>query len=82
MPSDDNRTIIAAIAALAEEIARTSSDCADKAMRIVELTRDLEHKPEYAAIGDAIEAGTEGRLSDTEVRSASLEVARTLRDEP
>jgi hypothetical protein len=34
------------------------------------------------AIEDAIDAGTTGALSDSAVRSASLEVSKTVRDEP
>ena len=34
------------------------------------------------AIADAIDAGTAGSLSDTEVRSASLEVGRAIREKP
>lgn len=82
MPRQESQSTIEAITTLAEEIARASPDCADKAMRIVSLVKSLEGKPDYLAIEDAIDAGTDGGLSDTEVRSASLEVARTVRDEP
>jgi hypothetical protein len=82
MARHDSQATIDAIAALAEEIARSNPECAPKAMQILELAKDLEAKPDIAAIGDAIDAGTAGGLSDTEVRSASLEVARTVRDEP
>ncbi|HKH32940.1 MAG TPA: hypothetical protein VKA80_02055 [Beijerinckiaceae bacterium] len=82
MPGQDSQATIDAIATLAEEIARANPDCAEKAMQIVKLAKGLEGRPDYLAIEDAIEAGTEGGLSDTEVRSASLEVARTVRDEP
>jgi hypothetical protein len=82
MPRHDSQATIDAIATLAEEIARVSPECADKALQIRELAKGLEAKPDVAAIGDAIEAGTAGGLSDTEVRNASLEVARTVRDEP
>jgi hypothetical protein len=79
MPGQDSQATIDAIATLAEEIARANPE---KAMQIVKLAKGLEGRPDYLAIEDAIEAGTEGGLSDTEVRSASLEVARTVRDEP
>jgi hypothetical protein len=82
MPRHQSQATIDAIASLAEEIARASPESADKAMQILKLAKDLEGKPDYTAIEDAIEAGITGGLSDTEVRSASLEVARTVRDEP
>ena len=82
MPGHDSQAVIDAIVMLAEEIARANPECADKALQIRELAKGLEIKADIAAIEDAIEAGTAGGLSDTEVRSASLEVARTVRDEP
>ncbi len=76
-----DQSAIDAIIALAEEIARTSPECADKAMQILDLLKGLEHGPDLAAIEDSIDAGTDGGLTDTEVRSASREVARTMRGE-
>lgn len=74
-------TTVQAITALAEEIARTSPECAEKAMQIVELVRGIDAKPDQASIEDAIEVGTGGDLSDTSVRSASGAVLRSIRDE-
>ena len=74
-------TTVQAIAGLAEEIARASPESADKAMQILDLVRMLETRPDQAAIADAIEAGTEGDLSDARVRSASSAVVRSIRDE-
>ena len=68
MPRQDSQATIDAIATLAEEIARANPDCAEKAMQIVKLAKGLEGRPDYLAIEDAIEAGTEGGLSDTEER--------------
>ena len=82
MPRPQSQATIDAIAGLAEEIARASPECADKAMQILDLVKGLERGPDLAAIEDAIDAGTDGGLSDTEVRSASREVARTMREEP
>ena len=76
-----SQATIDAIAGLAEEIARASPESADKAMQILDLLKGLEHGPDLAAIEDAIDAGTDGGLTDTEVRSASREVARTMRGE-
>ena len=81
MPRPGSQATIDAISGLAEEIARTSPECADKAMQILDLVKGLERSPDLAAIEDAIDAGTDGGLTDTEVRSASREVARTMRGE-
>jgi hypothetical protein len=82
MPARDGQATIEAIAALAEEIARASPESADKAMRILDLLKGLGEDPDLPAIADAIDAGTAGSLSDTEVRSASLEVGRAIREKP
>jgi hypothetical protein len=81
MTRANDQAAIDAIVALAEEIARTSPECADKAMQILDLARTLDSRPDQAAIEDAIEAGTDGDLSDTRVRSASSAVVRSIRDE-
>jgi hypothetical protein len=82
MPARNDQDTIDAIAGLAEEIARTSPECADKAMRILDLLQGLERRPDVSSIADAIDAGTAGGLSDTEVRSASLEVERAMQGKP
>ena len=82
MPARDGQATIEAIAALAEEIARASPECADKAMRILDLLKGLGESPDLPAIADAIDAGTAGGLSDIEVRSASLEVGRAIGRKP
>ena len=81
MPRQQSQATIDAIAGLAEEIARASPECADKAMQILNLVKGLDCSLDFAAIEDAIDAGTDGGLTDTEVRSASREVARTIREE-
>lgn len=73
MPAHESQATIDAIAALAEEIARASPESANKAMQIMDLVKTLGGKPDYMAIEDAIDAGTTGALSDSAVRSASLE---------
>ena len=76
-----DQSAIDAIIALAEEIARASPESADKAMQILDLARMLESRPDQAAIEDAIDAGTDGDLSDTRVRSTSSAVVSSIRDE-
>jgi hypothetical protein len=81
MTKPHNQAAIDAITALAEEIARTSPECADRSMEIIRLLRGLEGGPDRGAIEDAIEAGTDGDLSDTQVRNASNAVVRTMREQ-
>ena len=76
-----DQSAIDAIIALAEEIARASPECADKAMQILNLVKGLDCSPDLAAIEDAIDAGTDGDLSDSRVRSASSAVVRSIRDD-
>jgi hypothetical protein len=76
-----NQAAVDAIMALAEEIARTSPECAEKAMQILDLARSLETRLDQSTIEDAIDAGTDGDLSESRLRSASSEVVRSLRDE-
>ena len=79
--SSDQQTTLDAIAGLAEEIARISPECADKALSIIRLLGDLGGKPDKASIEDAIEQQAAGDLSDTTVRNATNAVIRTMRNE-
>ena len=80
MGRSGKQAAIDSITALAEEIAKASPESASKAMQIVDLVQGLGGLPDQNAIEDAIEAGTDGELSDTRVRNASSEVVRTMRD--
>jgi hypothetical protein len=77
----DQQTTLDTIAGLAEEIARTNPDCADKALNIIRLLGDIGGKPDKASIEDAIEAEAAGDLSDTTVRNATNAVIKTMRNE-
>jgi hypothetical protein len=81
MGLQNNQAALEAIVGLAEEIARTSPESADRAMQILELARSLDARPDQATIEDAIDAGTDGDLSDSRLRSASSAVVRSIRDE-
>jgi hypothetical protein len=76
----NQQATVDAITSLAEEIARVSPDCADKALRIIRLLGELDVKPDGASIADAIDAQAAGDMSDTTVRNATSAVVRTLRD--
>jgi hypothetical protein len=69
------------IAALAEEIARSSPESANKAMQIAELARELDDNADVGTIRDVLEAETvDGdELSDTRARTAAIEIADALK---
>jgi hypothetical protein len=52
----DTLAVVECVETLAEDLARAAPDCADKAMRIVELIQDLKAQPDRVAVQDAIEA--------------------------
>ena len=69
------------IAALAEEIARSSPEAANKAMQIAELARELDDAPDAGTIRDVLEAETADGddMSDTRARTAATEIADALK---
>ena len=72
-----------AIQTLVDEIARLAPDCADRAMQIARLVRELDHAPDAATIEDAITAQTaDSDLSETQVRSTARSVADAVRYDP
>ena len=78
----DIETTLETIAQLADDIARTSPESADRAMRIVKLLRDLEMaRPDRASIQDAIEAQTATDLSDVQLRNTTTAVVRSMHDD-
>jgi hypothetical protein len=56
MAPADPASHVAAIIALAEEIAQVAPECADKALRIIESARELGDRPDRAMVEDAIES--------------------------
>jgi hypothetical protein len=69
MPKPSHRDALAeCIVTLAEEIARASPDCADKAMRIIGLVGEMKLEPDRAAIQDAIEM----RSADSDMSESQL----------
>jgi hypothetical protein len=69
------------IAALAEEIARSSPEAANKAMQIAELARELDDAPDVGTIRDVLDAETADGddMSDTRARTAATEIADALK---
>ena len=82
MTAHQNSAILETIVNLAEEIARTSPDCAHKAVKIVELVGELNARDiDRAAVQDAIEVETaDSDLSDVRLASATDAVLRAARE--
>ena len=69
------------IAALAEEIARTSPEAAHKAMQIAAIARELDAEPDVGTITDVLSAenADSDALSDTRARTTATEIADALK---
>jgi hypothetical protein len=82
MTAHQNSAILETIVNLAEEIARTSPDCAHKAVKIVELVGELDARDiDRAAVQDAIEVETaDSDLSDVRLASATDAVLKAARE--
>lgn len=79
--SDHRQDVLDTIIALADQIARAAPDCADKAMRIIELVHGLDGSVDQASVEDAITAETvDSDLSDPQVRTTARAVLDALRD--
>jgi hypothetical protein len=69
-----------AIIGLAEEIARPSPECAEKAFKIVEFARELsDSQPDRSSIQEAIESEMlDDEVSDSRSRSITAAVMATM----
>jgi len=70
-----------AIINLAEEIARLSPECAERAFKIIEFARELgDTQPDLASIQEAIESEMlDDEISDTRSRSMTAAVIATVK---
>jgi hypothetical protein len=84
MTQVDPTSHVAAIIAVAEEISRVAPDCAERALKIIELARELEEvQPDRNSIQDAIEAQMiDDEVSETKVRNVTSAVLGNLNTEP
>jgi hypothetical protein len=84
MTQVDPTSHVAAIIAVAEEISRVAPDCAERALKIVELARELEGvQPDRSSIQDAIESQMiDDEVSETKVRNVTSAVLGNLNTEP
>jgi hypothetical protein len=68
------------ITMLAQQIARTAPDCAEQAMKIIELAAELVTDTDWATVRDAIEAETAGSdISDSDINLVTDAVMRAVR---
>lgn len=71
---------VAAIIALAEEIAQVAPECADKALRILESARELRDRPDRAMVEDAIESQLiDSELSEPQLQTVTSAVVGPIR---
>lgn len=73
--------LLETIAGLASDIARQCPDCADQALSIVDLVRQVGSVPlDRGAVQDAIESdGLDGSLSDVSDRSRTEAVMKVIK---
>ena len=76
------QSVLDTIAMLADQIARTSPECAEPAMQIVKLVQELSPAPEREQVRNTIEAETaDTDVSDARVETATDAVMRAVRTE-
>jgi hypothetical protein len=80
MAPADPASHVAAIIALAEEIAQVAPECADKALRIIESARELGERPDRAMVEDAIESQLiDSELSEPQLQTVTSAVVGSIR---
>ena len=80
MAPADPASHVAAIIALAEEIAQVAPECADKALRIIEAARELGERPDRAMVEDAIESQLiDSELSEPQLQTVTSAVVGSIR---
>ena len=81
MTSAKSQPALDAIVALAEEIGRSSPDCAAQAMQIIDLVQSLQSEPDQNTVRDVLDAEVgESGLSDVSSQRAASEVVRAVND--
>ena len=72
--------VLDTIVTLADQIARTSPECADQAMQIVKLVHELGPEPDRTLIKDTIDMETaDTDVSDARVQTTADAVMRAVR---
>ena len=80
--SSQHQAVLDTVVMLADQIARTSPECADPAMQIVKLVQELAPTPDRDLIKDTIDMETaDADVSDARVQAATDAVMRAVRTE-
>ena len=84
MPAASQRQdVLDTIVMLADQIARTSPECAEQAMQIVKLIHELGPEPDRDLIKDTLDVETaDTDLSDARVQTTADAVMRAVRTDP
>lgn len=81
MSQENALGIVSCVESLATDIARVSPDCADKAMKIVELVRELAAEPDRATVQEALEANLlAADVSDSAIQVTTTAVVTAMRE--
>ncbi len=75
MPALPLSTVSDTIVDLATDIARSSPECAEKAMQIADLAREFDRLPDRSAVQDALETNlVDTELSDPRIQTTTSAV--------
>ena len=75
MPALPLSTVSDTIVDLATDIARSSPECAEKAMQIADLAREFDRLPDRSAVQDALETNlVDTDLSDPRIQTTTSAV--------
>ena len=78
--ASERQTVLDTVVMLADQIARTSPECAEPAMQIVKLVNELGPEPDRALIKDTIDLETaDTDLSYARVQTTAEAVMRAVR---
>jgi hypothetical protein len=81
--ASQRQAVLDTVVMLADQIARTSPECAEQAMQIVKLVNELGPEPDRNLIKDAIDLETaDTDLSDARVQTTADAVMRAVRTDP
>jgi hypothetical protein len=77
------QAVLDTVVMLADQIARTSPECAEPAMQIVKLLQELGPEPDPGLVRDTIDLETaDTDLSDARVQTTADAVMRAVRTDP
>ncbi len=81
--ASQRQAVLDTIVALADQIARTSPECADQAMQIVKLVHELGAEADRTLIKDTIDVETaDTDVSDARVQTTADAVMKAVRTDP